>query len=88
MQLSVSRIDIYADFEGWRLVADDRHRFSCRSASVRTFEDDGRLTGFEFGRRSTKTVSARIYDKMSPATLDEHEADTFREHVFMNVLSP
>jgi hypothetical protein len=25
---------------------------------------------------------------VSPATLDEHEADTFREHVFVNVLSP
>ncbi len=26
--------------------------------------------------------------EMSPATLDEHEADTFREHQFVNVLSP
>jgi len=25
---------------------------------------------------------------MSPATLNEHEADTFGEHVFMNGLSP
>jgi putative transposase len=25
---------------------------------------------------------------VSPATLDEHEADTFREHQFVNVLSP
>jgi hypothetical protein len=25
---------------------------------------------------------------VSPATLDEHEADTLREHVFVNVLSP
>jgi hypothetical protein len=25
---------------------------------------------------------------VSPATLDEHQADTFGEHVFVNVLSP
>jgi hypothetical protein len=25
---------------------------------------------------------------LSPATLDEHQADTFGEHVFVNVLSP
>jgi hypothetical protein len=25
---------------------------------------------------------------LSPATLDEHEADTFGEHEFVNVLSP
>jgi hypothetical protein len=25
---------------------------------------------------------------VSPATLDEHEADTFGEHEFVNVLSP
>ena len=63
VQLSVSRIDLYADFEGWHLGADDRRRFSCRSTSIRTFEEGDRLTGFEFGRRSTKTVNARIYDK-------------------------
>jgi hypothetical protein len=27
-------------------------------------------------------------DPLSPATLDEHQADTFGEHVFVNVLSP
>jgi hypothetical protein len=27
-------------------------------------------------------------DRVSPATLDEHEADTFLEHQFVNVLSP
>jgi hypothetical protein len=26
--------------------------------------------------------------QLSPATLDEHQADTFGEHVFVNVLSP
>jgi hypothetical protein len=29
-----------------------------------------------------------ICASLSPATLDEHQADTFGEHVFVNVLSP
>ena len=27
-------------------------------------------------------------EALSPATLDEHEADTFAEHEFVNMLSP
>jgi hypothetical protein len=30
----------------------------------------------------------RRREGLSPATLDEHEADTFGEHEFVNVLSP
>jgi hypothetical protein len=29
-----------------------------------------------------------VVPEVSPATLDEHQADTFGEHVFVNVLSP
>jgi hypothetical protein len=32
--------------------------------------------------------SAAARKALSPATLDEHEADTFGEHEFVNVLSP
>jgi|GEM_PF-2592101 len=60
---SVSRIDHYADFEGWDIGIADRARFVCRAGSVRTYEEENRFTGFEFGRRSTKTICARIYDK-------------------------
>jgi len=35
-------------------------------------------------QRNTDTEARR----MSPARLDEHEADTFREHVLVNMLSP
>jgi hypothetical protein len=59
----VSRIDLYADFEGWGIGVEDRPLFICRAGSVRTFEEENRFTGFEFGRRFTKTVCARIYDK-------------------------
>lgn len=60
---SVSRIDLYADFAGWDIGIEDRPRFVCRAGSVRTYEEENRFTGFEFGRRSTKTICARIYDK-------------------------
>ena len=48
---------------GWNLSAEDRHRFVGRSASVRTFEEAGTLTGITFGSRSSKTLCARVYDK-------------------------
>ena len=61
--LSVSRIDLYVDIEGWDVGIEDRPLFVCRAGSVRTYEEENRFTGFEFGRRSTKTICARIYDK-------------------------
>ena len=63
MFFSVSRIDLYVDLEGWGVGIEDRIRFVCRAGSVRTYEEENQFTGFEFGRRSTKTVCARIYDK-------------------------
>jgi hypothetical protein len=61
--LSVSRLDLHADWQGWRLSADDRHRFVCRAKSRITYEDDGVFTGFVLGKRASKTLSGRIYDK-------------------------
>lgn len=62
---TVSRIDLHADFQGWELEGDDRHRFLARAELRDTHEAGKRLTGFEFGRRKTKTTSARIYDKVA-----------------------
>ncbi len=61
--LTVSRIDLHADWQHWHLDGDQRHRFVCRSRDLTTYEDDFELTGFSFGNRKTKTVTARIYDK-------------------------
>ena len=36
----------------------------------------------------TSFAPSSLSRPVSPATLDEHEADTLREHVFVNVLSP
>lgn len=63
LDLSVARIDLYADFQGWSITGDERHRFVSRGTARNTREEGDILTGFEFGRRKTKTVMARIYDK-------------------------
>ena len=63
VRLSVSRIDLHADFQGWPLAGDDRHRFVCRAACLTTFEAGSEFNGFQFGKRASGTVTARIYDK-------------------------
>lgn len=63
LSFSVNRVDLYADFQGWELDAALRERFVCRGNSVRVFEDKGRFQGIQLGMRSTKTLSARVYDK-------------------------
>jgi hypothetical protein len=42
----------------------------------------------ERGAHHNKAVCIVASHLVSPATLDEHQADTFGEHVFVNVLSP
>lgn len=65
--MTTSRIDVYADQQGWWPHPDDFHRFTCRATRRRVFELPGelrsegrRLSGFVFGK---KAVVARIYDK-------------------------
>jgi hypothetical protein len=59
----LSRLDLFCDVQGWSLGGDDRQRFVCRAAKRDLYEDGEDLDGYGFGRRTTKTVSARIYDK-------------------------
>lgn len=60
---SLSRLDLFTDVQGWHLVGDDRHRFVCRADRRDLHEHGAAFGGFEFGRRTTKTVCVRIYDK-------------------------
>jgi hypothetical protein len=60
---TVSRMDLHSDWQGWSVDGDQRGRFVCRADRRDLHEENERLTGFEFGRRSTGTVCARIYDK-------------------------
>ena len=59
----VTRVDLFADWQGWNLTLDDARRFVCRADARRSYEVAGTLTGFEFGSRTTKTFMARLYDK-------------------------
>jgi hypothetical protein len=63
LTFSVTRVDLYADFQGLALDASCRERFVCRAGAVRVFEEEGAFTGIQLGKRSTKTFSARIYNK-------------------------
>jgi hypothetical protein len=63
MVMTASRLDVFADFQGWSLGAEDRGRFICRADDIVTRESGRTFTGFEFGRRSTNTIMCRIYDK-------------------------
>ena len=62
-QWTLSRLDLFVDVQGWDLQASDEARFSCRASQVAKYEDRGVLTGFSFGRRNSKSISGRIYDK-------------------------
>ena len=56
-------VDVFADMQGWDLRPEDRYDFVSRASRRDTHEDSDALTGFEFGRRSSKTIMARLYDK-------------------------
>lgn len=64
---SLSRLDLFCDVQGWQVDGDLRHRFVSRSSRRDLHEDGGALLGFEFGRRTSKTICARIYDKTRQA---------------------
>jgi hypothetical protein len=59
-----SRVDIYADFQGWVPMSEDYHRFVTRSRRntnhIAVHHDGRRFTGFTFGRDA---MVARLYDK-------------------------
>ena len=61
--LTVSRVDLFADFQGWELSGDNRARFLCRGSERGTYEDGETFSGFTFGKRVTGTISGRLYDK-------------------------
>jgi hypothetical protein len=63
IQLTVGRIDLHADWQGWELKGEDRSNFVCRSDDRVMYEFDDRFTGFLFGHRKNKTISGCIYDK-------------------------
>ena len=63
LRLSVSRLDLFADVQGWVPTLADRHRFVTRAGAIDMHERQERFTGFEFGRRTGGGLVGRIYDK-------------------------
>jgi len=63
VQLQVSRLDLFADFQGLSVSGDQRHEFVCRADARHLFEDGEEFNGLQFGSRSSGTIFARIYDK-------------------------
>lgn len=61
--LSVIRLDLFADFQGWELIGDSRHEFVCRAKFRHTYEDNEVFNGLILGKRKTGTILARLYDK-------------------------
>jgi hypothetical protein len=70
---TVSRIDLHADWQGWDVSGDDRHRFVCRAHDLATYEDNADLWGFSFGNRKSGSVTARIYDKTREIAGNGHD---------------
>ena len=61
--LQVSRLDLFADFQGLSVSGDGRHEFVCRADVRHLFEHGEAFNGLQFGSRSSGTIFARIYDK-------------------------
>ncbi len=62
-RLTGTRLDVYADWQGWPLGRDDLDRFVRRASAYKIHGSRADWTGFDFGRRKSGTVVARIYDK-------------------------
>lgn len=59
----VSRVDVHADFQGVVFNHTDKESFVTYAKSCRANWDQDVFSGFSFGSRGSKSVSARIYDK-------------------------
>lgn len=63
-EMVCSRVDVYADFQGWVPRSEDYDRFITRSrrntCHIAVHHDGRRFTGFTFGRDA---MVARLYDK-------------------------
>jgi len=53
--LQVSRLDLFADFQGLSVSGDQRHEFVCRADVRHLFEDGEAFNGLQFGSRASTT---------------------------------
>lgn len=69
VMLTVTRLDLFADFQGWPLTVDARHEFLCKATARHSYEDNEEFNGLTFGKRKTGSVTARLYDKTVDSAL-------------------
>jgi hypothetical protein len=62
-RLCVSRVDLFSDWQGWPVSLDDEMRFVRRARHLATDVEGDGWTGFTFGRRTSKSIGGRAYDK-------------------------
>ena len=60
---TLSRLDLFADIQGWDLRHSDQDQFATRASDLTSRKVSNNFSGFEFGRRKSGTINARIYDK-------------------------
>lgn len=60
---SPSRVDLFCDVQGWVPTPSTRLDMVCRAKRRITREHGDDLTGLEFGKRGSKAVFLRLYDK-------------------------
>jgi hypothetical protein len=63
VSFTVNRLDLHADFQGVVLSEADLERFVFKGKEAAFHKFGDQFSGFEFGRRTSKTVCARIYNK-------------------------
>lgn len=75
----VSRVDLFADVQGWPLTAEDRRSFVARADKRRLYEEGDDLTGLQWGVGGA--VMSRIYDKTREKELSgsEYWPDVWRQ---------
>lgn len=61
--LRLSRMDLYADWQGLSLTADDRHDFVGQLRKIEVREQGKVLQTLAYGTRSRHSIFCRIYDK-------------------------
>lgn len=67
--LTVTRLDLFADFQGWPLSVDARREFLCKATARHSYEDNDEFNGLNFGKRATGSVTARLYGKTVDSAL-------------------
>lgn len=60
---TLSRVDLYVDIQGWEIDLYQKDNFICRAKDISSHEVDGHFSGFNFGKRKSKTITCRIYNK-------------------------